>query len=247
MYLRNLCRKSRFLITALLILCVCAAPAAAASSTTLAPGTKYATTMYIIETGKPGPVVLLTGGIHGNEPAGYEAAAQLKNLKITKGTLIVIPRVNQAAIQVEKRAAADGNLNRLFPTTATAKVEHVLVREIMAVIDKYQVTWVLDLHEGVNYSKKSDSVGQSVIYYPQDDTYTIARKIVNMQNKTITTATKQFSLLKNPVKGSLARSAAVLKGAHSMILETCTKDALNTRINYHVKSVKLVLSELGML
>jgi hypothetical protein len=117
----------------------------------------------------------------------------------------------------------------------------------MALLEAYDVDWVLDLHEGVNYSKISSSVGQSVIYYPRNAAASIAKKIVASHNQGIQSQNKQFSLLRYPAKGSLARTAAVVSGAQGMIFETCTKDPLRTRISYHVQAVQLVLRELDML
>ena len=61
----------------------------------LAAGTKYETSLYIISSGKPGPVVMVVGGIHGNEKAGYTAARKITEYKITRGTLLVLPEAKQ--------------------------------------------------------------------------------------------------------------------------------------------------------
>jgi predicted deacylase len=220
---------------------------AALPPVSLAPGTTYETPLYIIKAAKPGPVVLVTGGVHGNEPAGYQAADRVRKLSVTKGTLLVIPRVNAPAVRAGQRSVAGENLNRLFPRTAGDKSGHAAVQAVMSILDDYDVDWVLDLHEGVNYSRISSSVGQSVIYYPQGRAASMAKKITAAHNQSIQSQDKQFSLLRYPVKGSLARAAAVVNGAQSMILETCAKESLNVRVNYHVQAVQLVLRELGML
>ena len=44
------------------------------SSGVLAKGTQWETAFYQRDSGVDGPVVLVTGGIHGNEPAGARAA-----------------------------------------------------------------------------------------------------------------------------------------------------------------------------
>ena len=60
---------------------------------TLAKGTKYATKLYIIDSGKPGPVVMIVGGVHGNERAGYTAAAKVKDWNIKKAPYWYFPRL----------------------------------------------------------------------------------------------------------------------------------------------------------
>ena len=37
--------------------------------------------MYVINSGKPGPVVMVVGGVHGNEKAGYTAAVRYPNTR----------------------------------------------------------------------------------------------------------------------------------------------------------------------
>jgi hypothetical protein len=60
------------------------------------------------------PILAIFGGIHGDEAAGYLTAERYTNLKIKKGTLIVVPRLNLPAIQRKKRYGLGGDMNRLF-------------------------------------------------------------------------------------------------------------------------------------
>ena len=58
-------------------------------------GTAGDTDVYIFEGREPGGAVLVTGGSHPNEPAGYVSAVVLaENLRVIKGKVIVIPRAN---------------------------------------------------------------------------------------------------------------------------------------------------------
>ena len=53
------------------------------------------TDVYVFEGREAGGNVLVTGGTHPNEPAGFVAAVLLtENLRVTKGKVIVIPRAN---------------------------------------------------------------------------------------------------------------------------------------------------------
>ena len=86
----------------------------------LGAGTRFATPVYRIESGVAGPTVLLTGGIHGNEPSGAAAAEQIRHWPITRGVLVVIPRVNVPALEANQRCIPgtderEGDLNRNFP------------------------------------------------------------------------------------------------------------------------------------
>ena len=56
------------------------------------------TEVYIYDSGNKGAIVFFGGGTHPNEPAGYMAAVVvLENLKVDKGRVIVVPRLNNSA------------------------------------------------------------------------------------------------------------------------------------------------------
>ena len=64
------------------------------SSDSIAVGTEWETPYYRIETGKPGPTVMIVGGVHGNEPGGWQAAEQIASWELSRGSLLVVPRAN---------------------------------------------------------------------------------------------------------------------------------------------------------
>lgn len=217
---------------------------------TLAAGTKWATDLYIIDSGKPGPVVMIVGGVHGNEPAGFTAANKVKSWKIDKGTLLVLPNANKRADERGVRAVkGESNLNRVFPVSSKDSPDTTLSKAIWKVVKDYDVDWLMDMHEGYDYykNKSTSSVGQSLIYYPNSSTRSVASKIVSTLNKGISSSYKDFSLLKYPVKGSLARSAAQYLGVHAFIFETCDNPSLSVRVNYQLKAAKILLGELDMM
>ena len=76
----------------------------------------------IVERSKvPGPVVLITAGIHGDEINGVEIVRQIIQKKINKpikGTVICIPVLNVFGFLSMDRNFSDGrDLNRVFPGT----------------------------------------------------------------------------------------------------------------------------------
>lgn len=226
--------------------------AASGSSTTvktLAAGTKYATKLYVIKSGKPGPVVMIVGGIHGNEKAGYTAASKVTDWKISKGTLLVIPKANQRAININRRYVSGvGDLNRDFPRSSKDKPDTTLARAIWSVVKEYDVDWLMDMHEGFDYykNKSTSSVGQSLIYYPHK-TKATASKIVSTLNSNISSSYKKFSLLRYPAKGSLARAAGQFLGVRAFIFETCNNPSLSVRVNYQLKAARTLLHQLNMM
>lgn len=215
----------------------------------LASGTKYETNLYVIKSTKPGPVVLIVGGVHGNETAGYKAAASVKDYSITRGTLLVIPQANKLAVNKHVRYISSmGDLNRDFPRTSYESADNTLSKAIYKIVKDYDVDWVMDMHEGYDYSTnpKNSSVGQTLIYYPSTGTSSVAKKITTTLNTGISSSYREFRLLKYPVKGSLARSSGQFQKAHSFIFETCSKQTLSTRISQQTKAAKCLLAALNM-
>lgn len=217
---------------------------------TIAKGSKYATDLYIIDSGKPGPVVMIIGGVHGNETAGYRAAEKAKNYDIKKGTLLVLPQANKLAVEAGRRyAPGESDLNRLFPQSSSTSPQNVLAKDIYNIIKEYKVDWLMDMHEGFDYYKNSttSSVGQTLIYYPANNARSIVEDIVNDLNKGMIKSLHKFTLLKYPVKGSIARSSAEHIGVKSFIFETSMKQTLSTRISQQEQAAQKLLSNLGML
>jgi predicted deacylase len=106
----------------------------------------------IIERAKvPGPTILLTAGIHGDEINGVEVIRQLIAKKINKpkkGTIICIPILNIFGFLNANRAFPDGrDLNRVFPGTISgslaSRVAHHFTKEIL-----HHADYCLDFHTG---------------------------------------------------------------------------------------------------
>jgi len=100
---------------------------------------------------KPGPVVLFTAGIHGDEVNGVEIVRQIISKGINKpkkGTIICIPVINIFGFLNMDRAFPDGrDLNRMFPGTKSgslaSRVAYKLVKEIVPKVDL-----IIDYHTG---------------------------------------------------------------------------------------------------
>ena len=85
-------------------------------SVTIMDGTEHETTGYVQTGSSDGPTVMIVGGIHGNEVAGYKAASKLSDLSIERGRLVTVPRANVVAIENGSRSPPGGvDLNRQFP------------------------------------------------------------------------------------------------------------------------------------
>ena len=125
----------------------------------------------IIERSKnPGPTVLITAGIHGDEVNGVEIVRQIiaKGInKPKKGTIICIPVINVFGFIHMDREFPDGrDLNRVFPGGRTgslaSRVAHKLITEVVPHADL-----ILDYHTGgadrFNSAQIRISMGEKVL------------------------------------------------------------------------------------
>jgi predicted deacylase len=115
----------------------------------------------IVERGKePGPCVLLTAGIHGDEVNGVEIVRQIVAAgynKPNKGTVICIPVINVFGFLSQKREFPDGrDLNRFFPGSKRGSLASRFAYHVMNAILPH-VDYCMDFHTGgaarFNYSQ----------------------------------------------------------------------------------------------
>lgn len=244
-----------------LLLCVVCIPTAFGQTKTklregeLGAGTTWETRWHVIETGIPGPTVLIVGGIHGNEPAGFRAADQVRHWPINRGKLIVIPKVNRLGVEANMRWSPDHrndrearDLNRNFGTLEQPNPRTDHCRAVWKFIESERPEWIFDLHEGFDFHRVNPkSVGSSVIAFPDQTKF--ATKLQMAVNAKIPEEL-QFDLLdrSGPVAGSLARAGREKLGANSFILETTFKNQpISKRARQHRIMVSTALQELGML
>ncbi len=231
------------------------------SSGSVAVGTEWETPFYKIESGKPGPTVMIVGGMHGNEPAGAYAAEQIRHWTICRGTLVVLPCANRPGRAANIRYLPDRpmeerDLNRNFPTPTTDSTRGVLAGEIWKLTREVHPDWVLDLHEGYEFhvshkpvKGKKKSVGSSVIYKRNGEIQPLVDRLLNTVNLTITNKDRRFVPLgRGPIIGSWVRGCLHHLKIPGMILETTFKDQpLSRRTQQHRLMVNEVLDSLAMI
>ena len=230
------------------------AGAAADSFTTgwLTLGNGWQTPYYIQEAAEPGPVVMIFGGVHGDEAAGAAAANDIRHWDVTRGTLIVVPSAAPQALAAKTRTIpGEGDLNRNFPgagesSNATSGPTATALWEF---VRQQSPNWFLDLHEGYDFrSSNPDSVGSSIIHANERVTSTYVDRMLASVNREITDPGKVFVSLAGPVDKSVARGSVLHLGARGMILETTIKNQpLKLRVDQHRTMVSQFLSDQQML
>ena len=219
----------------------CCAQAPRRTSGLLAEGTRWQTPYYIIDSGREGPKVLITGGVHGNEPAGAWAADQVRHWPILRGTLIVVPRCNVPGLSAQTRRLPGEpdetrDLNRDFPKPGGPnEAKSTPAKALWALALRHRPNWHLDLHEGVGFRKvNKKTTGSSIIHFRGTHGAKLAEKMLAAVNATVTDADRAFVPLGPPASGSFAAASAHRLKAGAMILETTYKDQpLSRRVRQH--------------
>ncbi|MFC5047919.1 succinylglutamate desuccinylase/aspartoacylase family protein [Aquimarina hainanensis] len=191
----------------------------------------------IIERSKnPGPTVLITGGIHGDEINGVEVVRQVIAKKINKpkkGTIICVPVLNVFGFLNMNRFFPDGrDLNRIFPGkkngSLASRFAYQFVNEILPVADI-----CLDFHTGGGSRFNAPHIRVA----PGDDQLIALSKVFNAP----------FTLLSKNLKGSY-RNTCTKMGKDILLFEGGKSMSSNKDIAREgVYGTIRVLDYLGML
>jgi len=231
----------------------------------LQKNSEYETPAFFFSGKEPGTHILIIGGTHGNEPAGYEAALRLVDRFYKKppanGKVIIIPEANkQADLTFERRIPVPdgidiekGNLNRCYPGDPDGLPMQRIAADIQKIAIDNEVTVFIDLHEAVKYHLEHDestewkALGQTIIYSPNEPSSWILMNILDEINKEITDTDKKFSGLERPILNSAAWWAGEYLGIAAFTFETSRKDPIEERVDYHLRLVDIVLNLEGVL
>lgn len=162
----------------------------------------------VIRSKEPGPVVLLTGGLHGDEINGIEIVRRLVSnnlLKLEKGSIVAIPLMNVYGFIQNVRGVPDGkDINRSFPGSKSGSlaklVAYTIMKKIIPIIDVG-----IDFHTG----------GSSRANLPQ-----IRCILNNEKNLELATAFAPPVILHSGLIDKTFRRAAYKKEKHILVFET---------------------------
>lgn len=214
----------------------------------LMEGTPWETVFYVTSSPAEGPTVMVIGGIHGDEPAGFLAAESIATWAIDRGTLIVLPRANIPAIAERTRNASGGSdLNRVFPGSKSSENgTEKLAAAINDLMIEYEPLWVIDLHEALHCERQvRGGLGQTFIYPYEGSDLDIVMELVKAVNRTIYLEDYEFLLLRGAAEGSTLEAAQQI-GSNSLIIETCMQLPVSERVKYQRQVVSSLLYLLGV-
>jgi len=108
-------------------------------------------TIHKLGSDRSGNTLLVIGGIQGDEPGGFNAAALLATeYKIKKGSVWVVPNLNFISI-IERSRGVYGDLNRKFAKIGRSDPEFDTISKAKTIILDDQVDLVLNLHDGSGF------------------------------------------------------------------------------------------------
>ncbi len=192
--------------------------------------------IQVIRAKKEGPVVFVSAAIHGDELNGIEIISRIiqENLKIQKGTLILVPMVNVYGVLNQSRYMPDRrDLNRCFPGSKkgslAGRLAYTFLNSIVAHCD-----YGIDLHTGAIHRSN----------LPQ-----IRANLEDEETRRLAEAFGVPVLLNANIRdGSLRGEAAAQNGTRVLLYEA--GEALRfdeLSIQTGVKGVIRVLKALGMI
>ena len=203
--------------------------------------------VYILHGTKPGPVLGLIAGIHGDELNGVSVVHHLIhgddhiantdddtiNRSKLAGTLICVPVVNIEGMLLEQRGAPDNrDINRLFPGKETGnqsqRIAHALFQGVVSRSD-----FLIDLHSAPHSRTNLPHVRAD---FDKKDCLDLARAFGT-----------QIILHSSGPKGSLRKEAAA-KGTPTILLEAGTAHRFEMEaVHAGIEGVLNVMAHLGMI
>jgi len=222
---------------------------------------------------QPGLTVLIFGGIHGDEPGGYFSSEILSKVKMIKGNLIVVPRVNFPSIMLYKRDL-NGDLNRKFgdrekpgdPDIEIVKILKSLMKEADVFINQHDA---YGFHRETFISPKYNykMYGQSLIidcarFYSdklkkQVELAQMGKSILERVNRQISNKDHHFGFWDHDSVAHNTRFPEMKKSATYYALTTfsipafgleTSKDlpSLNDKVKYQLIVIREILHEFGL-
>lgn len=185
---------------------------------------------------KPGPVVLLLAGVHGDETNGVGIIREIINQKLNipkKGTIICIPVFNIFGYLIETREFPDGrDLNRVFPGTLNGSLASQFAYQFMQNIAPF-VDYIIDFHTG---GGERDNIAQ--IRCTQEDTK--ALELAKIFNPPMIVYSNNIAKSLRYTLNKMGKTILLFEGGKS-------KELNPTIINEGVNGAKNVLIHLGLI
>lgn len=192
--------------------------------------------VHVIRSKREGPTVFVSAAVHGDELNGIEIVRrliQLKTLRLSCGTLILVPMVNVYGVLSQSRYMPDRrDLNRCFPGSTTSSLAGIVAHTFLSEIVGH-CQYGIDLHTGAIHRSN----------LPQ-----IRADLKDEETRRLAEAFGVPVLLNSDLRDGSLREAAVDSGTRILLYEAGQAlrfDELSIRAG--VRGIQNVLTHLGML
>jgi len=217
------------------------------------------------------PTLLVIGGIQGDEPGGFSAAALIaSHYTIGKGAVWVVPDLNFASILVRGREL-HGDMNRKFADLDPKDPEYDIITQIKSVLLDEQVSLVLNLHDGSGFYRPTweDALrnpkrwGQSVIIDQEEIDaprfnllYETALKVKAEVNQTLIDPVHRYHIRNTLTAQSSTETAkemtktlsyfAICNGKPAFGIEASKEFSTEYRAYYHLSVIESFMRQMGI-
>jgi len=221
----------------------------------LMAGTPYETPIWIHGSGLPGKVLMVLGGVHGNEPGGWLAAQRLQeSLRPAAGAVLVLPRANRLAINDFVRTTEElGDLNRLYPGDAAGLPMAQMARQIFETLREFRVGVLVDLHESWAFYKDRPQsgtafLGQTIASYPAEPGVSLGRAVVEAVNGRIQHEREELFFRDRSFGGGSSSLGLprYFNSLAALLVEMGQQQDLERRVALHVDIVEEVARRVGV-
>ena len=191
--------------------------------------------VHVVRGKQPGPTMFVSAAIHGDELNGIEIVRRiikLKTLKITHGTLILVPMVNVYGVLNQSRYMPDRrDLNRSFPGSTKGSLTGIVANRFLTEIVDH-CHYGIDLHTGAIHRSNLPQIRANL---KDDETLELA---------------KAFGvpvLINSDIRDGSLRQSGVEKGAKILLYEAGQALRLDEfSIRAGVRGIINILEHLGM-
>jgi predicted deacylase len=206
--------------------------------------------IYLIDSGIPGPNLLVIAGTHGNEPAGRVTIetwldSEGYKSKDLRGKIYVIPRANKSGAQLHVRYMVHNlrypDLNRNYTDVGREPIS----QKIISLIKEKQIDFILDYHEGWGFRKQNPKTIGSTLSATTPFSTDLANEIISLLNKEIDDENRHFVLNKKTDHLMTLRNYAGRHDIHYILVETTGQNniqPLNVRNHQSRKILDYILS-----
>lgn len=213
---------------------------------------------FSIDSGRPGPTVLMIAGTHGNEPAGTVFMEELMRNRISlrTGKIMLVPRLNKIGLLFNQRLLYhrldNADLNRNYPISEKEEAVDIINKKVVQLVQNSD--FIVDFHEAWGFHKQNKkSMGSGL--YPSETKLSkdISNEIIHELNKTISNPQKKFQVgyvEDSDMKLNTLRNHATYMKKHYILVETSGQNdiqPLSLRVNQNKIITHYLLQKLGML